>query len=140
MLVEWIAADLIILARTLYGEAAAEPWELKVALGHVVVNRVKQGGDWGRNVEAVCQQPYQFACWNTRGPLLEQITEVTPATPGFRACLAAAAAVLCDLEPDPTGGATASHALDQHPAWADRAQPTCIIGSRLFYQGAAPGG
>jgi Cell Wall Hydrolase len=36
----------------------------------------------------------------------------------FRQCLAAAAAVLADLVPDPTHGATHYHAPHVHPSWA----------------------
>jgi N-acetylmuramoyl-L-alanine amidase len=137
---DWIDADLVVLARTLYGEVGTEAWPTKVAVAWVVKNRVVQGGAWGRCVEAVCQKPYAFSCWTPHNPRLDVITQVTPASVTFRECLAAAAAVLCDLEPDPTGGATASHPVQQHPAWADQASPTCIIGSRLFYRAAAPTG
>jgi N-acetylmuramoyl-L-alanine amidase len=132
---EWIPDDLIILARTIYGEARGEPWPGKVAVAWVVRHRAEQGGWWGRNIEAVCQKPYQFSCWNVGDPNRTRMTEVTTASPVFRECVAAAAAVLCDLEPDNTGAATHYHALGVHPRWATGAQHTCIIGRHMFYAG-----
>jgi spore germination cell wall hydrolase CwlJ-like protein len=132
---EWIPDDLIILARTIYGEARGQSWQSLIAIGHVINNRALQSPRFGRCIEAVCQQPYAFACWNPHDPRREAITEATPASPSFRECLAAAAAVLCGLEPDNTGAATHYHALGQRPTWAQGAQHTCIIGQHVFYTG-----
>jgi len=132
---DWMDPDLVVLARTIYGEARGEPWPGKLAVAWVVRNRVQLGGWWGRNVEAVCQKPYQFSCWNPHDANREVITQVTAATPAFRDCLAAAAAVLCDLEPDHTGAATHYHALGLHPSWAEGQRHTCIIGQHVFYTG-----
>ena len=40
------AGDLDTLARTLLGTCGREPWPVKVAVAHVVLNRARRGG-WG---------------------------------------------------------------------------------------------
>jgi cell wall hydrolase len=133
---EWIAADLDILARTRYGEARGEHWLGQVAVAWVIKTRTASPRIWRATVREVCQQPWQFSCWNPNDPnrrLLLGLTAEQDAT--FRTCLAAAAVVLTDLAPDPTGGA--NHYLNlkvlaQPPRWYDATKVTATLGRHTF--------
>ena len=52
-----------ILALTIYGEAMGEPEEGKIAVGSVVLERVKRGNR-GKTVRTVCLWRKQFSCFN----------------------------------------------------------------------------
>jgi len=61
-----------IMALTIYGEARGEPYEGKVAVGSVILERVEHR-DWdGKTLHEVCLMPYQFSCF-------------LPADPNFKA-------------------------------------------------------
>jgi N-acetylmuramoyl-L-alanine amidase len=126
---------LVILARTVYGEARSESWIGKVAVAWVVRNRAAKGGWWGADVLSCCMKPWQFSCWNANDPNRKKLEQATTRKSAiFRECLAAAAAVLADLEPDPTGGATHYFAdYIQTPKWAKGKTPTITIGHHLFF-------
>lgn len=132
--------DIEILARTLYGEARGEPWEGKIAVAWVVRNRVEtdihsdgKPDWWGEGYEAVCLKPAQFTCWSDHNRAA--LESVTPDDPVFRDCLAASAAVMSGLVPDPTAGAThyCNPALAD-PDWAKAATKTARIGGHVFYK------
>ena len=52
-----------IFGLTLYGEARGEPDEGKIAVGSVILERVKQGNR-GKNIKEVCLWRKQFSCFN----------------------------------------------------------------------------
>lgn len=105
------AADLEVLARIVKGECPPDvPWEGKVAVAAVVLNRVERPG-YPKTVRGVAHQPLQFSCYNANvrnrlyyGPVPQWC---------FDAARAAARGE------DPSGGAT--HYFNPYlvrPAWA----------------------
>lgn len=57
-------ADLEVLARIVKGECPPDtPWEGKVAVAAVVLNRVERAG-FPKTVRGVAHQPLQFSCYN----------------------------------------------------------------------------
>lgn len=56
------SSDLDLLARVIEAEAGAEPYNGKLAVGTVVMNRVASGYHGGRNIKDIIYQPYQFSC------------------------------------------------------------------------------
>ena len=127
--------DIATLARTLYGEARGEAWAGKVAVAWVIRNRAERGGWWGGTIDGVCRKPWQFSCWNANDPNRAKLQAVTPESPAFADCLAAAAAVLGGLVKDPTRGACHYHAPGVRPAWAAGKDPVATIGRHRFYRG-----
>lgn len=129
------------MARTIWGEARGESWIGKLAVAHVILNRVKADAWWGKDIEGVCRHPYQFSCWNEgdrNRPLLEVIELASNLQ--FRESLAAAAAATFNLEPDPTEGCThfmtVSRRAKGWPAsWEEPREPVCQIGVHLFFRG-----
>lgn len=135
------ATDMLTLARTIYGEAAGEPWMGKEAVAHVVLNR-SRSGRYPASVTEVCLQPKQFSCWNANDPNFPKIRNLQPgADTVFDNCCEIAGKALHGLLNDPTGGALHYHAdyIDK-PSWVVRspsAKLTAMIGHHLFYTGIA---
>jgi spore germination cell wall hydrolase CwlJ-like protein len=135
------STDMLTLARTIYGEAAGEPWMGKEAVAHVVLNRARSGR-YPASVTEVCLQPKQFSCWNANDPNFPKIRNLQPgADTVFDNCCEIAGKALHGLLNDPTGGALHYHAdyIDK-PSWVVRspnAKLTAMIGHHLFYTGIA---
>lgn len=135
------ADEIYILARTIYGEARGEPWEGKLAIAWVVVNRLNADSArldrlYGNSIREICCKPAQFSCWNRLDRNYQVIQAAQLETDAaFRACLGAACAVLGGAVPDPTFGATHYHAasLKTPPAWAKGKTPCARIGMHLFF-------
>lgn len=57
-----------ILALVIYGEARGESAEGKIAVGSVILERVKRDGWFGKNLHDVILKPYQFSCFLEQDP------------------------------------------------------------------------
>lgn len=126
--------DLEILARTVWGEAEGEPWETKVAISHVIQNRVDAKSWFGATLGGVCTKAYQFSCWNIGTERRAQMIAVTLDDSAFRDCVAAAAGIVLDLTEDRTNGST--HYYDQSispPSWTKGHLPTVQLGKLIFF-------
>lgn len=135
--------DLLIAARTVFGEARGEPYEGKKAVAHVLLNRLRAGDSQGApTLAAVCLRPLQFSCWNRGDPNLSMLLAAgfddSALRDSFRALLEAFD------ETDPTKGAThyltaaAYERMQKSPApdaknWAKGVGPAAVIGGHLFF-------
>lgn len=124
-----------ILARTLYGEARGEPLSGIEAVASVVMNRVRRGGWFGRDIISVCLKPYQFSCWNKEDPNLPKIQAANEEDPIFATCLRIAARAVSGTLKDNVKGATHYHTLSCNPKWSLDQVPVAQIGNHLFYKG-----
>jgi N-acetylmuramoyl-L-alanine amidase len=61
-------ADQQIMALTIFGESRGEPDEGKIAVGSVILERVKKQGWMGKTISEVCLKPYQFSCYLPNDP------------------------------------------------------------------------
>ena len=109
--------DVLIMAKTLFGEARGEGLKGIEAVANVIINRVKHAQQvgsfwWGNTIREVCQKPFQFSCW---------------------ICERVARRAIKGLLPDCTKGATHYHHKSIHPKWAHAAVPCAEIGNHLFY-------
>jgi len=137
--------DVVILARTVWGEARGERGQIDgmEAVAHVVLNRVRRATYWGRDVVEVCRKPWQFSCWNRNDPNLPQLLAVDATNARFAQALAIARRLMAQeqdrpqerLRGDPTAGATHYHAarLAPPPRWAAGHRPCARIGAHLFF-------
>lgn len=143
------ARDVLYMAATIWGEARGEPYQGKVAVGHVIMNRLHRPGWWSRQkndgipddtIAAVCRDPYQFSCWNSIDPNSRKVraialNELPPLGDyDFRVCLRAALQVIDAVEDDPSEGATHYHVKGVFPTWARHIAPHKVIGNHLFYK------
>lgn len=91
--------DLIV--RTVMGEANSEPYNGKVGVAAVVLNRLRSGEYGGNTVKGVLFAPKQFEPWNTRRG---ELMRYSPNTRGWAEAEAAVDDALNGN--DPTNGAT----------------------------------
>lgn len=108
---------LALLALMVQSEAATEPFDGKVAVAYVAMNRVQMSG---RTLQDVLTQPRQFKI-NTRATVTES-------------SYLAARTAYSRLQPDPTNGADHfyAHAVRPWPAWYDERYMTVRIDSHTF--------
>ncbi len=85
--------DIDLLAHIINGEARGEPFKGQVAVGAVVLNRVRAGGSFGSTVAQVVYDPGQFE------PVQNGQIDLKPTASSYQAALAAAQGQ------DPTNGA-----------------------------------
>lgn len=128
-----ISKGVYCLAQNIYHEARGEPMEGKLAVGHVVMNRmadkrfpklacsvVKQGGD--RHLYRC-----QFTWWcDGRSDRARNRT-------AWEESVVIAYLIRAGLTRDPTGGALWYHTTSVHPAWSRHLKPDVTIGRHVFY-------
>lgn len=134
--------DQLILARTLYGEAAGEKAKGKEAVAEVVVNRARSSR-YPNAVADVCLQPWQFSCWNSIDPNRAKIISLSPGTGDavFDACFEIAGRALNGQIHHLSDDVLHYHAdYINSPSWV-RFSPNSVlevkIGRHLFYRGIA---
>ncbi|HOV84900.1 MAG TPA: cell wall hydrolase [Syntrophobacteraceae bacterium] len=128
-------SDADLLARCIWGEGRGEKVEGKIAIAHVVLNRVKAKSWYGRSISDVILKPFQFSCFNASDPNLPHILKLSSDCAELAFCKAIAELVIRGhLKDDPTGGATHYHAAGCRPSWASKLEYLCQIGNHLFYK------
>jgi N-acetylmuramoyl-L-alanine amidase len=136
--------DVLMLARTLWGEARGEPAEGQTAVAWVICNRAARGRFAGRlfkqegAVAYVCLVPRQFSCWNEGDP--NRIKLLVLGEDQFLDQVAIASNVLDGLVADPTDGADHYHTIEPPagtevwpPDWAETMRETARFGGHVFY-------
>jgi len=127
-------SDIELLACFIWGEARGEKVEGKLAVAHVVMNRVHAGSYYGRTTREVIFKVGQSLCFNVNDPDSAQIPRLLSADREFALCRAIAElATRGLLKNDPTGGATHFHRLDAKPPWATKLNFLRQIGNHVFY-------
>lgn len=135
-------------ALTLWAEARNSSRALRVAIGSVILNRVKaQHPRWGLTADEVCLKRRQFSCWNpgedhNHQSLLDAARHLLRGEaigPILRECLAIAAEVCTGTLPDTAAGATHYYSPDamvpkgSTPEWAHGIKPVAEIDGTRFY-------
>lgn len=130
--------DFDIMARTLWGEARGEGLKGMRAVAHVIMNRFRDER-WPDTIAKVCQQRFQFSCWNINQPARAGCEAVGMPALIDLGCYPVAVAVACghDREGDLTG--SANHYLTNElmmseacPSWAKEEWITEVIGRHTF--------
>ncbi len=126
--------DLDTLARTLYGEAKANDAADALAIACVIRNRVVHT-QWPDTYEGVCQQPWQFSCWNANDPNRARILAAVPGDKWFDGCVEIARKVIQNKPSDPTGRATHYYAkaMKRGPTWAKGKTPCYDTAGHFFF-------
>ena len=122
------------MSRTIYGEARGEPALGKKAVGHVIINRARRGGWWGKTISHVCLHPNQFSAWLESDPNRVKMQNVDLGDPLYRECMLAALEAMGDPDNDPTHGACHYHTHAVSPKWSKDKPFLSIFGHR-FYSG-----
>ena len=136
-----VPGDLDIMWRTILMEARGEPYEGKVAVGNVIINRVVyRANDRWCTVAQACLDWLQFSGWrekdsNFRVAMTAQLDAVA------LTCLRAACEAL--TRPDTTSGSRHYYApgamvpKGSVPPWAVGLTPIAKIGGQLFFNNVA---
>lgn len=124
--------ELTLLTMCIYGEARSEPYQGKLAIASVVMNRVSLGGWYGNSVKEVLLKPYQFSCFNRRDPNFPKLFK--PQQKLWNLCFKAAWNAYSKLSQDPTDGANHYCRHDISPPWIKRMKKTKRIGDHEFFR------
>ena len=73
--------DLMIMAKTIWGEARGEGRYGQVAVAWVIRNRAERGGWFGNTIREVCLKDQQFSCWNNNDCNKTQIDGLSSTDP-----------------------------------------------------------
>lgn len=149
--------DILVWARTVYGEARGEPYAGKVAVAWSIRNRVeidlwndKKPDWWGEGIEGVCKRPGQYDCWRDKDPNRARIENcgwgwklaeggrryaTNLNDPAWRECVAIVLEVAAGRIPDPTSHSTHYYNPDlvKEPPWA-KGKTGIRIGAHLFFK------
>jgi hypothetical protein len=126
-----------IVAQTLWGEARGEGEQGMVAVGCVILTRLRRGWRQASNAAEVCRAYRQFSCWNEGDPNLAKMARVSRAPDeAYHLAEQIARQVVNRSLDDITFGATHYCAtwLRKPPMWVDAGQQPCVvIGRQAFY-------
>ncbi len=127
----------IIVAKTLWGEARGESSDGLIGVGCVIRNRVFNPAWWGNTYEDVCLKSGQFSCWTEEAEAMKFLD--VKKDPQGRECAWVAIGVIYNCLMDLTKGADhylAKWMLDKGvaPKWAVIHQPVAVIGHHAFYK------
>ena len=118
----------LLLAMVICLEAEGEPFQGKVGVAYVAVNRSEQ---WGQPLTQVLMAPHQFGGWRQA----ERLEYLAP--PTWRNCERAAQIVITRAAPDPTFGAVhflSDRDLQRPPVWVRQVRITTKIGRHTFFK------
>jgi len=127
--------DIGLLTALVMGEAEAESLLGKIAVAHVVKNRLISK-KWGRTLKAVILQRKQFSCFTESAPWFRpEILEEHPKNIIWRECRWVASGILNDcIVDDPTKGSNHYYSTDiAAPYWAKKHTPMATIGKHKFF-------
>jgi spore germination cell wall hydrolase CwlJ-like protein len=121
------------LAQTLYFEAKSEGRQGMVAVGWVVLNRMRDGDEFPKTVCAVVKQGKekpgcQFSYW------CDGKSDTPKPDDEWELAQDVARDLLSKPPPDPTGGAKFYHAVEVTAPWAGSRQETGRIGRHVYYR------
>lgn len=130
-------SEVELLAYLIWREAKGEKVEGKLAVAHVVLNRVQAGSYYGRTIREVILKVGQSLCFNVNDPHSVPIPRLLSADREFALCKAIAElATRGHLKDDPTSGATHFHRVDSKPPWEPKLTYLRQIGNHVFYREA----
>jgi spore germination cell wall hydrolase CwlJ-like protein len=131
--------DVLIAAKTIFGEARNQSIEGQVAIMWVIRHRAERryGGEVG-SVAKACLAPLQFSCWDKDDPNRALLDRMGPEKLSQQISLATG--VLSGITADPTDGADHYFTIVA-PIWAERWPPDWAetmrhmvdIGDHTFY-------
>lgn len=125
--------DIKVMAGTLWGEARNQGDDGMIAVGHVILNRVKANSWYGNNIQEVCLKPWQFSCWNDNDPNKEKILQLDQSDDSYCKAVTISCYLLDNKIYDTTYGSTHYHTKSILPKWVEDKQPIVAIRDHLFY-------
>ena len=129
------AADLWVVAQTVWGEAEGEDFAGKLAVAQVIRNRHEIHPRWKtRSLAAICTAPWQFSCWNVGTSRRQKMLTMNLDAVAFCDSLLAATQVIGGVYYNAVGPSTHFYAVGTpEPTWAKGHVPYTTIGRHIFY-------
>lgn len=131
-----------IMALTIYGEARGESTDGKIAVGSVILNRVKRNGWMGHSIREVCLKPYQFSCFLHNDPNFKKLVHIADMwdfemeqNPALNDCYGIADG-LCEGRIEKTVSATHYKTVVCNASWERGMKKVATIGNHDFYKEA----
>ena len=69
--------EMLVMAKTIYGEARGEDRQGQRAVAHVILNRFKAQPKYGSGLAGVCLKAGAFSGWNEDDPNLPRVRRIT---------------------------------------------------------------
>jgi spore germination cell wall hydrolase CwlJ-like protein len=141
--------EVLMLAKTIWGEARSDGEYGMYAVANVIKNRAesplnkKRGYRlYGKGIQGVISKNKAFSAWNDGDPNREKMLTLDPAgsslsgrdLEAWKSALKIASDVVDGKKPDITKGATHYHTTSILPRWASAGDKTGVIGSHIFYK------
>ena len=135
--------DILLMAKTIVGEGRGEPFEGKLGIAYVIMNRLHYKGWFGSTIPQVISKPSQFSCWNKNDVNRKIASDPEKYVDNdiWEECKVAARLVYEERIADTTGGAThymsnirfmhISKAYTEH--WVFNMIPVKVIGEHIFF-------
>jgi len=128
--------ELTIGALTVAMEAQGEPYQGKLGVAYVILNRALK---LRQEISRVVLSPYQFSAWNTGSPTKIFMGDIDSTV--YAECVTAMQSAYSRHEPDPTEGAI-SYLNEEEvikeqgklPLWVSRMTKTVQLGKHTFYK------
>lgn len=130
--------DLQLLATVIFLEARDQPEECRIAVGYVVLNRVKMQWLGNTTISGVILAKYQFTPIHA-GTIREQYSKCLEEPRAWHDAQNLALLLIAGQLDDPTediGGANhfiSTHPLTDKPLWANTNMPNKVIGEMRFF-------
>jgi spore germination cell wall hydrolase CwlJ-like protein len=143
--------DKDVLARTVFGEASGEPFNGKLAVAFVIINRAKLARAYvethrhphplfgNGTIADACKIGrggiHQFSCWND-GKDRDRMLRATNGVPGWNDCVKVAAIAIEQPDKNPIGQCTHYYnprKVKKTPLWAVGLTPAFHIGNHVFH-------
>ena len=124
--------ELVLLAQCVYGEAEGEGMPGKLAVAHVVMNRLDDPR-WPDTGHEVILQKWQFSAFNPGSPRLKAMQ--APKGAAWDDSFEAAVAVAYGFNLDFTGGANhyCTRSVVSRTSWARGREPSAEIEGHVFF-------
>lgn len=114
--------EVTCMAEAIYYEARGESNKGKLAVGHVILNRIKSG--YGDSCNSVVSAPKQFSWFRKKKQIIEKDR--------WNECLTISNQIVNKKTVDPTNGSIFFHEKTVHPNW--KYKKTVSIGNHIFYR------
>lgn len=132
--------DVIYAAQTVYGEARGEPWNAKLGVANVILNRKKARRRYfGRTIKTIVKKPDQFTCWSRRNVNYKKCHNPLKydSVDTWLQCYTAALLVLRGEVKDNTNGALwyiDESIIHDPPSWLAKLKLSAQHGKLFFYR------
>jgi spore germination cell wall hydrolase CwlJ-like protein len=114
--------NIACMSQAIYHEARGESKLGKIAVGHVILNRIKQG--YGSNPCEIVATKNQFSWYGKQFSIKEEII--------WKDCLRLSKDILDNKTLDPTLGSIFFHERNSRPKW--KYKKVTVIGRHIFYK------